>query len=517
MQGRHRAGGRIERRAFLAGAVALLIAPPAHTKADTDADAALHARLDGLAKLESPAAKLKQLQGISVRGLSPGALLDLDAAREGLAIDARIAAIMPFGRLGRSPYSVTPSSGAWRDLAAADAADRITTDTARIRSEADAGVILSRDALDRTVAGIAKAAAGATGGVATALAEQARLLSSLAPRAGDPGVGRLPHGPEYFGLLIDRQFGGSDAAAIHRRVLAKARDVAAEADELLARLGYAGKTTGERFRAAFRDPRFLYADSEEGRDRAVADMNRWLDRARGQLPRLFGALPPECANVAVRRMTPAEEAAKKAGYRVLPSPNGAPGSYFVDLSDIRRRPDWSLASVVHHELLPGHMVQMPLDVRADPHAIRTEYTAGFSEGWAIHAEELMARQGAFAGDDRARLGFLHWMLFRLCRSLIDTGIHAERWTIRDARATLDRMQGEPAFFATFDQDIERVCLEPATRVGEALAWLALTEGFDRLPAAARSRYRRGAIGDGRLRRSSLDRRLEMPGPARRLS
>jgi uncharacterized protein (DUF885 family) len=498
----------IGRRSFLAGAAAVTtVAALPLANAAGDRDTALRSTLDGLAKLDSPAAKLKKLEGFDAHGLSPGALLDLEAAREGLAIDTRIAAIMPFGRLGRSPYSVTPSSGAWRDLTVPDAADRIAADSAAIRAEAAAGIVLPRDALDRTIVGLSTAAAGATGNVAAALTEQRRLLSSLAPRAGEAGVGRLPHGPEYFDLLIDRQFGGRDAAAIHRRVLAKAQDVAAEADELLARLGYSGKTTGERFRAAFRDPRFLYADSEEGRDRAVADMNYWLDRARRRLPRLFGSLPPECANVATRRMTPVEEAAKKAGYRVLPSPNGTPGSYFVDLSDIRRRPDWSLASVVHHELLPGHMVQMPLDVRAQPHAIRTEYTAGFQEGWAIYAEELMARQGAFAGNDRARLGFLHWLMFRLCRSLIDTGVHAERWSIEEARETLARMQGEPAFFATFDQDIQRVCLEPGARVGEALAWLALADRCIRGPASGLARRHHAAIADGRLRLSSLNRRL----------
>ncbi|WP_066809310.1 DUF885 family protein [Sphingomonas asaccharolytica] len=498
----------IGRRSFLAGATAATtVAVLPLARAAGDRDAVLRAMLDGLASLDSPAAKLKKLGRVAAHDLSPGALLDLEAAREGLAIDARIAAIMPFGRLGRSPYSVTPSSGAWRDLAAPDAADRIAADSAAIRAEAAAGIVLPRDALDRTITGLSTASAGASGSVAAALAEQERLLSSLAPRAGEPGVGRLPHGPEYFDLLIDRQFGGRDASAIHRRVLAKAQDVAAEADELLARLGYAGKTTGERFRAAFRDPRFLYADSEDGRDRAVADMNRWLGRARAQLPRLFESLPPECANVAVRRMTPVEEAAKKGGYRVLPTPDGTPGSYFVDLSDIRRRPDWSLASVVHHELLPGHIVQMPLDTRAQPHAIRTEYTAGFQEGWAIYAEELMARRGAFAGNDRARLGFLHWLMFRLCRSVIDTGVHGERWSIREARETLERMQGEPAFFATFDQDIQRVCLEPGARVGEALAWLALADRCGRGAATDLPRRHRAAIADGRLRLTSLDRRM----------
>ena len=495
----------IARRTFLAGVAATAVVPP--VQASGDRDAALRTMLDGLASLDGPAARLRKVRGFASAGLSPAALLDLEAAREGLAIDARIATIMPFGRIGRSPYVVTPTSGAWRELGAPDAADRIAAETKAIRSAAAAGVVLPRDALDRTVVAMTDVTTRAKGVAVVALAEQARVLAELAPRAPEPGVGRLPHGAAYLDMMIDRQFGGRDAATIHRRIQARADAVAAEADALLAKLGYAGRTTGERFRAAFRDPRFLYADSNEGRNRAVADMNRWLDHAKARLPILTGRLPPECTNVAARRMTPVDEAAKKGGFRVLPKADGTPGTYFVDLSDIRRRPDWSLASVVHHELLPGHMVQMPLDVRAQPHQIRTEYTAGYQEGWAIYAEELMARQGAFAGDDRARLGFLHWAMFRLCRSLIDTGVHSERWSLSKARETLERMQGEPAFFATFEQDIQRVCLEPGARVGEALAWLALSDGCGGAAGANLAALHQAAIADGRLRRSSLTRRF----------
>ena len=500
----------IRRRGFLAGAAAIAVMPRA-TAAKPDPDIALRATLDSLAALDTPATKLAKLRGVREAGLSPRARLDLETAREGLAIDARIAAIMPFGRLGRSPYTVTPTSGAWRDLGASDAADHIAADTAAVKREAAAGIVLPRDALNRTIAGMTAAAGRATGSVFSALADQARSLVALTPQAGEPGMWRLPNGAAYYDLMIDRQFGGCDAAAIHRRIEKLTTDVAAEAHELLWRFGYAGRSTGERFRTAFRDPQFLYPDTAEGRDRAVADMNGWLARSNGRLPSLFGSLPSECANVAARRMTPVEESAKKGGYRVVPGQNGAPGSYFVDLSDIRRRPDWSLASVVHHELLPGHMVQMPIDTRAAPHVLRIEYTAGFQEGWAIYAEQLMARQGAFDGNDRARLGFLHWMLFRLCRSLIDTGVHSARWSLQEARETLERMQGEPAFFATFDQDIQRVCLEPGARVGEALAWLALADRCGRGGASRLPEQHRAATGDGRVRLSALERRL---GPSR---
>jgi hypothetical protein len=73
------------------------------------------------------------------------------------------------------------------------------------------------------------------------------------------------------------------------------------------------------------------------------------------------------------------------------------------------------------------------------------------------------------------------------------------------------MQGEPAFFATFDQDIQRVCLEPGARVGEALVWLALADRCGRGETARLPEQHRAAIGDGRLRLSALERRL---GPAR---
>jgi hypothetical protein len=69
------------------------------------------------------------------------------------------------------------------------------------------------------------------------------------------------------------------------------------------------------------------------------------------------------------------------------------------------------------------------------------------------------------------------------------------------------MQGEPAFFATFDQDIQRVCLEPGARVGEALAWLALADRCGHGAAAGLPRRHRAAVADGRLRLTSLDRRV----------
>jgi len=91
------------------------------------------------------------------------------------------------------------------------------------------------------------------------------------------------------------------------------------------------------------------------------------------------------------------------------------------------------------------------------------------------------------------------MLFRLGRAVIDTGVHYARWSVHEAQETLERMQGEAAYFATFDQDIQRVCLEPGTRVGEALAWLSLADLCGRPPGADLVRRHRAALVGSGLR------------------
>ncbi len=94
----------------------------------------------------------------------------------------------------------------------------------------------------------------------------------------------------------------------------------------------------------------------------------------------------------------------------------------------------------------------------------------------------MADRGSIAARRSSELGHVHWLLFRIVRALIDTGIHHRRWSVAKARAELDRLQGVPAYFASFEQDLDRITGEPAMRAAEALIWLGL---------AARTRGRTG--------------------------
>lgn len=292
----------------------------------------------------------------------------------------------------------------------------------------------------------------------------------LADLASPPESAR---GEALFLLKFERQFGAAVTAPMLQRTLERtARALTRRADKLLRKQGLKTGSVGARLRAFARDPRFLYSDDNAGRDRAVADMIRTLDAARTRLPLLVSGLPASAGEATVRWLTAADVAAGRQGFRE-PASDGRPAAYVVDLREIRRRPDWSLPSVVHHETLPGHLVHQQLQDAAAPHRLRLAYSPSFSEGWAVYAEQVAEEAGLLAADPRATIGCLQWLLFRIGRALVDTGVHLHGWDTAKARDFLVELQGDAMIFAPFDQDIDRIRKAPGSRAAEAMTWLGL--------------------------------------------
>lgn len=482
------------RREFLATAgtsVSVLNAWPAF--AAQDADLSLRMLLDGFSEKITLDARIQALEAFPAAGLSPVARLDRDVVLRGLRFDAALADMLPFRRDADSPFIVSPFAGAWRAVDASGPdpalADRIAAETDAIDAAAVQGVILPRALLERTIASVQGAAGKAPPLVANALWRQcARLVASRSQAGEAPGLWRMPDGERAYAAMLQRQFGGDVAAAeAHARLSDEVRSIGGRMNAMLRKQGLTRGSIGERVRQFARQPQWLYSDDDAGRDRAVADMNRCLDRVRPHLPLLFRTIAAEAGRLRVRRMTAAEDAAGRSGYRAMPD-DGREGAYVVDLREIRRRPAWSLPGVVHHELLPGHMMQLLGAKASGAHPLRARYAPAMAEGWAIYGEELAAGTGAFEGDDAAWIGHLHWLMFRLCRGMIDTGIHHGRWSAPEARRILDLMQGEPAYFAGFDRDVDQAIVNPGVRAAEALSWLGLAE-------LGRNFARRGDVRD----------------------
>lgn len=270
---------------------------------------------------------------------------------------------------------------------------------------------------------------------------------------------------------LERAYSGpADPLEVHARALAEIRNLHGRADVLLKRHGLAHGSAPERIAALFGEARYLYPDSDAGRDRAVADMNARVAGIRPRLPEALGDLPVGAAEV--RRMTATDAAAGKAGFRVPPK-DGQTGIYYVDLKDIRKRPIWSLPSVAYHEVIPGHLLQLPLQAAANPPPERVKASGAYFEAWGIYAEQLARDLGAFAHDPLAEVGYLHWRLFRMGRVVADTGLHALGWSVPRAIAEMRRIQGPDIAFVTVEADAARMAKQPGRFAADGLGALSL--------------------------------------------
>jgi uncharacterized protein (DUF885 family) len=233
-------------------------------------------------------------------------------------------------------------------------------------------------------------------------------------------------------------------------------------------------------------------------------MNARVAALRPRLPQAFGDLP--IAQGFAHRMAPADVAAGRGGFREAPK-DGRPGAYYVDLRNIRARPTWSLPSVAFHELIPGHFLQMPLEVAAHPPPDRVKAAGAFFEAWAIYAEELAAQLGAYDHDPLGELGYLHWRLFRLGRAVADIGVGTEGWSPARAAQAMREIQGPDIAFIAIDADAERMARTPGRVAAEALGALDLSDWRPRTRAAWPA-YHAKVLADGSWPFAELERRVK---------
>jgi uncharacterized protein (DUF885 family) len=214
-------------------------------------------------------------------------------------------------------------------------------------------------------------------------------------------------------------------------------------------------------------------------------MNVRLTALRPRLARAFGDLPIPQAEV--RRMSPADEARGRGGYR-------EPPTYYVDLKAIRERPAWTLTSVAFHETIPGHALQAALqDPKGDPQKLREG--AAFSEAWAIYAEQLAYDLGAYAGDPLGEIGYLHWRLFRMGRVVADTGLGALAWSDAQAVSALRDLQGRSIAFVTIEADVARMRASLGIYAAQGLGALEIAR-LRPLRPAGWPQFHRAILADG---------------------
>ena len=238
-----------------------------------------------------------------------------------------------------------------------------------------------------------------------------------------------------------------------------------------------------------------------GLDRCRAESARVNKEVDYWLPRLFGTLPRLTFTI---REIPAEtaEGTTTAYYGQGSPESGIAGTYYVNTSRLNQRPLWEIPALSLHESVPGHHLQIALQQEMELAPFRrnfTSYTA-FTEGWALYSEGLGEEMGVYNTPER-RMGELSYQMWRACRLVVDTGIHAFGW---DKARAIQYMRDNTALTDTnIEAEVNRYISWPGQALGYMIGRLKIIELRRRAEAALGERFDLRRFHDAVLRNGSV--------------
>jgi uncharacterized protein (DUF885 family) len=180
------------------------------------------------------------------------------------------------------------------------------------------------------------------------------------------------------------------------------------------------------------DPKFYYPDTDQGREQILKDYQEIIDEINRGIDSAFNIRPK--MGVEVKRIPEFKEKTSPGAYYEPPALDGSrPGAFYANLYDIKATPKYSMRTLAYHEAIPGHHFQIAIQQELEDIPMFRKFApfTAYVEGWALYAEYLAWEMG-FQSNPMDNLGRLQAELFRAVRLVVDTGIHAKRWTREQA-------------------------------------------------------------------------------------
>ena len=316
--------------------------------------------------------------------------------------------------------------------------------------------------------------------------------SELLPKTtADDGVWKLPDGEAFYAYMLHQNTTTKlNPAEIHAIGVAEVARIEGEMQQIFAAIGMAGRTIAEVRDALRADPQQLYPNDDAGRAAALAEYQRLIDAALERSKQLFATLPN--AKMEVQRVPAFKEATAAGAYYQGPAMDGSrPGVFFANLRDMNEVPKHGMATLAYHEGVPGHHFQIAIarELKGLPQFRKLIPFTAYSEGWALYTEWLAKEAGWYEGNPLGDLGRLQAEMFRAVRLVVDTGIHAQRWTREQAIAYMLEKTGMAEKSAT--SEIERYIVNPGQACAYKVGMLKILE------LRKRAQQELGAKFDGR--------------------
>lgn len=329
--------------------------------------------------------------------------------------------------------------------------------------------------------------------IAPALERQlAELKVQRGIATGDAGMWARPNGEQYYRWALKASTTTTMSPdEVHEMGRRELQQLQARMDEILKSVGYTQNSVGARMQQLAKDPKYKFPEGDNGRDEIRAFIQNRLDWIKAQMPRAFKTVVNP--NMEVKRLPPEEEPGAPAAYGGAGSIDGKiPGRFWINLRTTDLHSKYSLADLTFHEAIPGHIWQgeytheMPL--------IRQLLTFNaYSEGWALYAEQLADELGAYESDPVGRLGYLQSLAFRACRLVVDTGLHAKRWTREQGvQFFVDVNGSNPLEVAS---EVDRYCSWPGQACGYKVGHSEINRQRERAKTALGSTFADKAFND----------------------
>ncbi len=262
------------------------------------------------------------------------------------------------------------------------------------------------------------------------------LLDSIAPKASDDaGLWRFPGGDAaYANSLLRFTTTRLTPEEIHQIGLRQVATIEAQMDGILRKLGRTAGTVQVRMKQLENDLRYPEPASDAAREQIMKDIDGLMKDAVVRSTPMFERMPQ--TPVIAQPFPRFREASAAANYNRAPLDGSRPAIFQMPLRE-QRMTKLGLRTLVYHETIPGHHYQIALEQEntALPRFRQARALGGISamsEGWALYAEKLAAESGWYDGDPEGLLGQLSAELWRARRLVVDTGLHAKRWTRQQA-------------------------------------------------------------------------------------
>ena len=303
------------------------------------------------------------------------------------------------------------------------------------------------------------------------------------------GVWSLPNGDDYYKHRL-QIFTTTDLTAdeIHNLGLQMVEEIQSEIKRILSDEGYdVNRPLADLFVELNNDPRFLFEDSDKGREAILEEYRRINDETYAMLPDYFNELPK--AKVVVKRVPIFSEKSAAGGYYQGSSLDGSrPAAWYANLYDINATQTFKMPALSFHEAVPGHHLQIALNQENQNQTLWNKFgyrTSAFSEGWALYAERLAVEAGLIK-DPYEMIGSLQSELFRAARLVVDTGLHSKKWTREEAIIYMMDNAGEVR--SESESEIERYIVWPGQATSYMIGRIKIMELRERAKTELGNRF-----------------------------